>query len=164
MDLTNWVQFLHKGVCISFCTRTLGKGMNSSLLPTSYEWIVGQTWLFSLGMTTSLGEGKLWIQTVIIIIKACKQSRFPWVSHSLSIPICHHFWQVPYTASSVCTELTNISFCLLANIGVSICRSPKADVVYEFILTFFTSAQHVLLILLGWFVRWEVSGHTATVL
>ena len=29
---------------------------------------------------------------------------------------------------------------------------------------FSSSAQHVLFILLGWFVRWEASGHTAAVL
>ena len=38
----------------------LGKGMNPIILLPA---IVGQTGLFSLGETTSLGEGKLWIQT-----------------------------------------------------------------------------------------------------
>ena len=42
----------------------------------------------------------------------------------------------------------NVSFCWLANNGVSFSSSPP----------------HVLLVLLGWFVRWEVSGRKATVL
>ena len=37
--------------------------MNPISLPLAMDKIVGQTDLFSLGMTTSQGEGKLWIQT-----------------------------------------------------------------------------------------------------
>ena len=36
--------------------------------------------------------------------------------------------------SSVCTKLMNVSFCLLANTGVSMSRSPKENIAYEFIL------------------------------
>ena len=41
--------------CISHSTNTLGKGMNPIILPPAR--------FFSLGEGTSLGEGKLWIQT-----------------------------------------------------------------------------------------------------
>ena len=36
--------------------------MNPIILPPAMGKIVGQTRFFSLGETTSLGEGKLWIQ------------------------------------------------------------------------------------------------------
>ena len=45
--------------CISRSTNTLGKGMNSIILPPAMGKIVGQTGSFSLGEATSLGEGKL---------------------------------------------------------------------------------------------------------
>ena len=44
--------------CISHSTNTLGKGMNSIILPPAMGKIVGQTRFFSLGEATSLGEGK----------------------------------------------------------------------------------------------------------
>ena len=37
--------------------------MNPIILPPAMGKIVGQTEFFSLGEATSLGEGKLWIQT-----------------------------------------------------------------------------------------------------
>ena len=40
-------------------TNILGKGMNPNILPPAIGKIVGQTWFFSLGEATSLGEGKL---------------------------------------------------------------------------------------------------------
>ena len=49
--------------CISHSTNSLGKGMNPNILPAAMGKIVGQTRFFSLGEATSLGEGKLWIQT-----------------------------------------------------------------------------------------------------
>ena len=49
--------------CISHSTNTLGKGMNPIILPPTMGKIVRQTRFFSLGEATSLGEGKLWIQT-----------------------------------------------------------------------------------------------------
>ena len=50
-------------ICISNSTNTLGKGMNPIILPPAMGKIVGQTRFFSPGEATSLGEGKLWIQT-----------------------------------------------------------------------------------------------------
>ena len=41
---------------------TLGKGMNPTILPSGMSKIVEQTGLFSLGMASSLGEVKFWIQ------------------------------------------------------------------------------------------------------
>ena len=37
--------------------------MNPFILPPAMDKIVGQTELYNQGMVTSLGEGKLWIQT-----------------------------------------------------------------------------------------------------
>ena len=52
--------------CISHSANTLEKGMN----PTRLPWALGrQTRLFDLGMATSLGEGKLWIQTSYTSLK-----------------------------------------------------------------------------------------------
>ena len=58
MDTAIRVQILDETDCISHSTNTLGKGMNPIILPP-----VGQTRFFSLGEATSLGEGKLRIQT-----------------------------------------------------------------------------------------------------
>ena len=46
-----------------YSTNTLGKGINPIILPPAMDKIVGQTRFFSLGEATSLGEGKLLIQT-----------------------------------------------------------------------------------------------------
>ena len=40
-----------------------GERYKSNYSSSSYGWIVEQTVLFSLGLATNLGEGKLWIQT-----------------------------------------------------------------------------------------------------
>ena len=45
--------------CISHSTSTLGKGMNTIIIPPAMGKIVGQTRFFSLGEATSLVEGKL---------------------------------------------------------------------------------------------------------
>ena len=42
---------------------TMGTSMNPTILLPAIGKIVGQAGLFNLGMATSLGEGKLWIQT-----------------------------------------------------------------------------------------------------
>ena len=63
MNTTTRVQILDETDCISHSTNTLGKGMNPIILPPTTGKIVGRTRFFSLGEATSLGEGKLWIQT-----------------------------------------------------------------------------------------------------
>ena len=47
---------------------------------------------------------------IIIIIKACQQCRFLWLSPLSSLPISHHCTQVLLTTSYVYTELMNVSF------------------------------------------------------
>ena len=69
MDTTARVQILDETNCVSHSTNTLGKGMNPTILPPAMGKIVGQTRFFSLGETTSLGEGKLWIQTCLTPLK-----------------------------------------------------------------------------------------------
>ena len=59
MDTATRVQILDETDCISHSTNTLGKGMNSIILPPSMGKIVGQTRFFSLGEATSLREGKV---------------------------------------------------------------------------------------------------------
>ena len=63
MDTATRVQILDDTDCISHSTNAIGKGMNPIILPPAMGKIVGQTRFFSLGEATSLGEGKLWIQT-----------------------------------------------------------------------------------------------------
>ena len=53
------------------------------------------------------------------------------------------------------------SFYLSANTGTSVSWSCWENVAFDFILTSLNCAQHFLL---GWFVKWEVNSHTATVL
>ena len=65
MDTATRVQILAQTDFISHCINTLGKGMNPIILPP----VVGQTRFFSLGEATSLGEGKLWIQTCWTLLK-----------------------------------------------------------------------------------------------
>ena len=50
---------LDQAVCISHCIKTLGKNMNTTILPPAIGKIVGQTEFFSLGWTFDLREGKL---------------------------------------------------------------------------------------------------------
>ena len=59
MDTTTRVQILNESVCISHSSNTLGKVMKPAILPPAMGKMVTQTGLFSLGMATSLGEGKL---------------------------------------------------------------------------------------------------------
>ena len=58
MDTVTRVQILDEPVYISYSNSTLGKGINPA-----FGQIAEQTELFNIGMATSLGEGKLWIQT-----------------------------------------------------------------------------------------------------
>ena len=59
MDKATQVQILDEAICISHSANTLGKGVNSTILPLAID----QTEFFNLGMTTSQREGKLCIQT-----------------------------------------------------------------------------------------------------
>ncbi len=59
MDTVTRVQILVETVRISHNTNTFAKGMNLIILPPAMRKIVGETGFFSLGVATSLGEGKL---------------------------------------------------------------------------------------------------------
>ena len=59
MDIATRVQIQDESVYISHSANTLGKGKNPTILPLALSRIVGQTGFFSLGMVTSLEEGKL---------------------------------------------------------------------------------------------------------
>ena len=63
MDTATRVQIPDEIDYISHSTNTLGKGMNPIILPPVMGKIVAQTRFLSLGEATSLGEGKLRIQT-----------------------------------------------------------------------------------------------------
>ena len=51
-----------------------------------------------------------------------------------------------------------------ANTSASMYRRPWDNITNEFVLTFSSNTQHVLFVLLGWFVRWEVNADIATFL
>ena len=86
MNTATRVQILDETDCISHSTNRY----ESKYSPSSYGQIVGQTRFFSLGEATSLGEGKLWIQTCYTPLKSwpcvisClsggvgKKRRCPW--------------------------------------------------------------------------------------
>ena len=69
------------------------------------------------------------------------------------------------TAVSVSTKLTNISLFLFTDTRVSMYWSSEKNIAFDFIPAFL-AIQHVLFFfaLLGWFVRWELSGHTTAFL
>ena len=63
MNLTTEVQILNEVLYISHSANTLGKDTNPTIFTPTMNKIIGQTGLFNFGLTTGLGEGKLWIQT-----------------------------------------------------------------------------------------------------
>ena len=69
MDTATRVQILDENDCFSHSTNIFGKSMNPIILPPAMGKIVGQTGFFSLVEATSLGEGKLWIQTCYTPLK-----------------------------------------------------------------------------------------------
>ena len=63
MDQATWVKILDESVCISHSTHTFGKAMIATNFPQLWLNNDRQTGLFNLGMASSLGDGKVWIQT-----------------------------------------------------------------------------------------------------
>ena len=59
MDLATQVRIQDEAVCISHSVNTFEKAVNPTILPPAMSKIVGQIGLFSLGMVTGAGEGKL---------------------------------------------------------------------------------------------------------
>ena len=94
----------------------------------------------------------------------CADSTDSFCSFSVShpVPIDNRAWIFLKTASSVHANLINESFCWSVITDVSMSKNQQENVAYDFVLT--SSAvptQHVLLVLLGWYAWWELSGHTA---
>ena len=58
MNSVTCVQILNKVICISHNIKTLGKGINPTILPST---IVEPPGYFNLDMETGLVEGELWI-------------------------------------------------------------------------------------------------------
>ena len=81
-------------------------------------------------------------------------------SLSLSVPIIHCIKQIFCAAPGVRTELMYLS---LWCTGVSICRSPLENVTWV-CLYFFSSTQHILLVLFRRFVRCEAGNRLVAVL
>ena len=61
--MTTQVQILYEAVCISHRTTTSRKPKTPTIIPSVMGKITGQIGNFSLVRATSLGEGKLQIQT-----------------------------------------------------------------------------------------------------
>ena len=72
MDTATQIQDRVQAVGISLSINNLGECFASNSFPSSNGSIVGLTERFNFGVATSLGEGKLWIQTPI---------KFDFVSH-----------------------------------------------------------------------------------
>ena len=65
------VQIPDEAVSISHTVNTLEKGMHPTILSPAIlhlgiDKIIGQIGLFKFGMSTGIGEGKLWIQTNVM--------------------------------------------------------------------------------------------------
>ena len=67
-------------------------------------------------------------------------------------------------ASTICTKCKDVYCCWSAKTGVVMYRHALESIAYDIHLLFSSSAQNFLLVLFGWFVRWEVNGHTIAVL
>ena len=81
------------------------------------------------------------------------------LSLSAPIPVIYRSW----TASRVRIALMYISPSWLVNTIAFMYRGPGKNVTYVS-PCFSSSDQHILFVLLGWFLRWEVSGCTPAVL
>ena len=83
-------------------------------------------------------------------------------SVSSPILISHHSWFSRWHPVSSQSWWV-LNFFWSANTDMSIYMNSLENIalIYPY---FFNSAQHVLFILLGWFVRWEVSGCIAAIL
>ena len=77
-----------------------------------------------------------------------------------SILTCHRSYQVFRKTSSVHTELKHVNLSRSANTNVYTKKYPMAKKGLQVRYYISTNAQHVLLVLLEWFLRWEVSDRT----
>ena len=105
------------------------------------------------------------VELYILIIKSCWPHIFSW----LTLVICPYSYQQSLFLSSLdgthCSQIADECKCSL--IGLLWCVH-EGEIMEEWYLwtcsCFSSKAQHVLIILFGWFIRWEVSGCTAVVL
>ena len=67
MDMATWVQNLDEAVCILHSTNILVKKVWIQLFSLQMKVNIGQTVFFNIGMATSPGEGKLWIQIAQLV-------------------------------------------------------------------------------------------------
>ena len=84
----------------------------------------------------------------------------------VSLTLCPYypsFLAVP-TNYIQCLHRANVNLCWLVITGTSMNRSPIGECHLWVHPYFSNSGLHVLFILLEWFVRWDVSGHTADIL
>ena len=95
-----------------YCANTLVKVMNPTILSPAVGKIVGQTELLSFGMTTSLEEGKLWIQTFETPRKIIDLVSHPSQIQGL-VNICIH--KLNKRFGLVCLVLWHINLCRLFN-------------------------------------------------
>ena len=76
----------------------------------------------------------------------------------LSLPLS--LLSIPFGRSSRCYPMDAQSWS--ANSGVSMCKSPQGN--FALMNLSLSRVQHLLIVLLGWFMWWEASGCTAAVL
>ena len=91
---------------------------------------------------------------IIFIFKVLGYGRFPWLSLAIR-PNRPPLLVIPLDGIQCLLKADYVSFWWSASTGISNCWSPLENVAYEFVLT--------LLVLLGCFLRWEVSGRKAAI-
>ena len=123
-------------------------------------FVIGGRWLYSWCIVgCCLHDPRQTVSLNHQLSSNADSMEFP-ESLSLSVPIIHRSEKVFKTASNVRAELMYLSLCLSINTGVSICRCPQENIVYKFRSYSSRITQYVPFVLLGWFVRLEVGGHT----
>ena len=111
-------------------------------------------------MTMNLSSSTGIIIIIFSIIKVCQQHRFLWLpliippSQTLLLAGPQDCIKCLHIADEYKFWLVSPNWCVHVQESIGEC--------YLWVYLFFSnSVLHVLLILLGWFVRWEVSGCTA---
>ena len=96
----------------------------------------------------------------IIILKSICLHAFPWFSLATR-PYWSSFLASPLLIIQFPHWGDYVNFCWSTNTSVSVCRSSQENIVcpYKTINT-----QDILLILLEWFVKWDIGGRKAVVL
>ena len=113
--------------------------------------------------SSSLLHTSLLFVSIIIIIWACCLHGFPWLSRA--IRLCRPLRVVGLPGGNQCPHKADECKFLLADphSGIHVWASI-GERRWWVRPRFSSSVQHVEFFSLGWFVRWEVDGHTAAVL